>query len=257
MIMIIGIIGVLVVAAIVLLTYMAKEAQRTVVEQEHIEVKGVPKEWQSLRIFFISDIHKRTVTKSLIEQVKGHIDFVVIGGDLAEKGVSLQQIEANIKQLRQLGSIYFVWGNNDYEINQQSLAALFKKHEVVALKNEAICIEKEGVSYNIVGVDDLSEGHLNINQAYNGVNQQHFTLLLSHNPDAVFEVEKQRVDLMLSGHTHGGQIRLLGFGPYELGGLKTHKDIVYFVSNGYGTTSLPLRLEAKAKAHVLTITRAN
>ncbi|WP_286175476.1 metallophosphoesterase [Bacillus sp. CBEL-1] len=255
--MIIGIIGVLIVIAIVLLTYMAKEAQRTVVEQENIEVKGVPKEWQSLRIFFISDIHKRTVTQSLIEQVNGKIDFVVIGGDLAEKGVPIQQIETNIKQLSQLGSIYFVWGNNDYEIDQESLMNIFKKHEVIALKNEAICIEKEGVSYNIVGVDDLSEGQLNMNQAFKGIDQRYFTLLFSHNPDAVFEVENHRVDLMLSGHTHGGQIRFLGFGPYELGGLKAHKDTVYFVSNGYGTTSVPLRLEAKAKAHVLTITRAN
>ena len=56
---------------------------------------------------------------------------------------------------------------------------------------------------------------------------------------------------MLSGHTHGGQIHLFGFRPYERGRLKRENDLTILISNGYGTTGVPLRLGAKAETHLI------
>lgn len=63
------------------------------------------------------------------------------------------------------------------------------------------------------------------------------------------------IGLVLSGHTHGGQIRLLGLGLKEKGSMREIKDDMYMlISNGYGTTGLPLRLSAPAQTHIITLT---
>ena len=61
------------------------------------------------------------------------------------------------------------------------------------------------------------------------------------------------LSLLLSGHTHGGQIHLFGFSPYEKGRLKKENDLTVLISNGYGTTGVPLRLGAKAETHLISI----
>ena len=68
-------------------------------------------------MFFISDIHRRIVSESIIEEVSGKVDVVIIGGDLLEKGVPMERVKENIKKLKKLGPILFVWGNNDYEVD--------------------------------------------------------------------------------------------------------------------------------------------
>lgn len=108
------------------------------------------------KCIFISDIHRRVISNSLIEQVKGRVDLVIIGGDLAEKGVPLSKISANIQKLRAIAPVYFVWGNNDYEIEYHELDALLLENNVKVLDNTRVVFESElGEKICLLGVDDV------------------------------------------------------------------------------------------------------
>lgn len=240
-----------------LLIFMFSEAHRTYVEERTIHLSKFPGNQQPLRLFFISDVHKRTVSSKLLEKIPGEVDFVIIGGDLLEGGVPLLRARQNIQKLKTLGPVYFVWGNNDYEVSQVQLKQMLKDEGVITLKNEHVsAVSKHGTTCNFAGVDDLSEGEMDLKRAVSSIEPDQLTILLSHNPDVIYYVdEESKVDLILSGHTHGGQIRLFNFGMYELGGLKEKRKIPLFVSNGYGTTSLPLRLQARAQTHYITLKR--
>lgn len=216
-----------------------------------------PQSFGELNIFFISDIHRRLISKKMIQEVKGKVDIVIIGGDLAEKGVPIERVEENIKRLRELGLIYFVWGNNDYEINPRLLDALLLKYGVKILDNTAVSFESyEGDKILLLGVDDLTSGRARLDLALLDANEQGegFKILVSHNPQIIEEIkESDKISFILSGHTHGGQIRLFSFGLYEVGSVKNYPQGTILVSNGYGTTAVPLRLGAKPETHLITL----
>jgi uncharacterized protein len=112
----------------------------------------------------------------------------------------------------------------------------------------------ENYSLAMIGVEDLSLGRADVEKAFRQVPENSFRILLAHNPDTIKKLEKtHKVSLMLSGHTHGGQIRILGFGMYQKGSISTIADTIVLVSNGYGTTALPLRLGAPPETHLITV----
>ena len=64
------------------------------------------------------------ISDKIINQLQGKVDIVIIGGDLTEKGVPFQQVKENILKLKKLGTVFFVWGNNDHEVNEPQLDAM-------------------------------------------------------------------------------------------------------------------------------------
>ncbi|WP_049662936.1 metallophosphoesterase [Bacillus sp. FJAT-27231] len=239
-----------------LVVFMWREAQRNEVLADVLAFPHYP--WQKpLTLFFISDIHRRAIHPSIIEQVKGRTDLVIIGGDLAEKGVPLERISRNLESLKQVAPVFFVWGNNDYEIPAAELLQLFQEQGIHVLRNDSFCLSADvtdGSSVYLIGVDDVSKGNSCKTSAFKEVRNESFKILISHNP--IFRNKLTAADdvsLFLSGHTHGGQIRFLGFGPYKKGGWERQGKMEVLVSNGYGTSGVPLRLGAKAETHLITI----
>ncbi|KOO44070.1 metallophosphoesterase [Priestia koreensis] len=250
-----GIIVLLLVLGAGLLVYMFAEAKRNRVVYHDVPLADFPDSFGEIRIFFISDIHRRLVSSKLLDQISGTVDLVIIGGDLAEKGVPMDQIRANLNALKKIGPLYFVWGNNDYEVDYHELDALMLNEGVTILDNRAVKFEseKQEILY-LLGVDDMSERRDRLDLAINDCEEPGFRLLVSHNPDIVHKIKAEnQISFVLSGHTHGGQIRIFNQGPYEKGGFKKSKNTLLFVSNGYGTTKLPLRLEAKSEANYVTL----
>ncbi|MEC0714133.1 metallophosphoesterase [Bacillus haynesii] len=210
---------------------------------------------RELNVFFISDIHRRTVSEDIIREVKERgVQLVIIGGDLAEDGVPYTRIEENIKRLSSLGKTYFVWGNNDYEVDQERLREIFKTHGVTALRNASVLHDHQGQAVNICGVDDIRLELDDYPAALGGVQPGFPTILVSHNPEIHHQIqEADGIDLILSGHTHGGQIRFGRFGLCEIGGTGTVYKAPYLISNGYGTSKLPLRLGARPETHLIKL----
>ncbi|MBS8264721.1 metallophosphoesterase [Mesobacillus boroniphilus] len=238
-----------------LLIYMYRQAFTDRVLKQEISLKDFPKSFGSVRIFFISDVHKRIVADSIINEVKGKTDLVIIGGDLAEKGVPLERVSANIEKLKTIAPVFFVWGNNDYEFNFHELDSLLYHLGVKVLDNTAVKFESgAGDVLHVLGIDDLSLGKSRLDLAMLDADEKGFRILVSHNPAIINSLKPDdNISLVLSGHTHGGQIRIFGCGPYELGGIKKKNGTTLLTSNGYGTTGVPLRLGARAETHLITL----
>ncbi|PLR99773.1 metallophosphoesterase [Bacillus sp. T33-2] len=241
--------------AVSLLVYMYIEAHSNRILFHQLFFPDFPESFGEVNIFFISDIHRRTVSDTIISEAKGKADFVVIGGDLTETGVKLKLVEENIDKLRLIGPVYFVWGNNDYDEDAHELDALLLNKGVKILDNTAVRFESEsGDILVLIGVDDVALYRDRLDLALLDAGSQGFKILASHNPQIIKQVSPEHhIRLLLSGHTHGGQIRIFGFGPYEKGGIRQAGSTTVLVSNGYGTTALPLRLGAKPETHLISI----
>ncbi|WP_077621704.1 metallophosphoesterase [Sediminibacillus massiliensis] len=212
---------------------------------------------QAIHFFFISDIHTRLIKRKTLLSVAHQVDFVLIGGDLAEKKVPFERIKENIIRLKELGApVYFVWGNNDYELDQTRLVSLLENYGVHTLRNESKNIVlPSGGSLSLIGVDDPDRSsplmELLFQQAVGETK-----ILLTHRPDIFYSLsnnEKEEVTAAFSGHTHGGQIRFMGLGLYSRGGLNKVDNTWILVSEGYGYTHLPFRLGTSSECHVVTI----
>ncbi|BCB04562.1 metallophosphoesterase [Bacillus sp. KH172YL63] len=239
---------------VILLLIMIYEARRNTVKKEELILGGFPPEMSPLSLFFISDIHKREISEDVIKEVKGKTDLVIIGGDLLERGVPFSKVEENLERLMTIGPVYFVWGNNDYETDTSKLRQIFKKKGIKEIVNGSLKVPVGNGVINLIGVDDASTQRADYQQAIGETDPGKFNLLISHDPRLVKQVQKEDgIDLMLSGHTHGGQIRLFGWGMYKKGRLEILPQTTLLVSNGYGTTAIPLRLGAPAETHLLTI----
>lgn len=240
---------------IMFLLFMFIEARKNRLTKHHIEFNTFPKSVGSLSIFFISDIHRRRISTRLLEKIPEKVDLVIIGGDLTESGVPFSRVEENIKLLRKLGPTFFVFGNNDYEVGKNELEALLLKHNITILNNSSTSFTSaNGEKIALVGVEDTSKRRDKLHHALEHTSPSEFKILISHNPDIQKKVHpKDGISIILSGHTHGGQIRFLGLGLYEKGKLHYLENTALLVSNGYGTTSLPLRLGAPAEANYLVL----
>ena len=238
---------------VLLLLYMWKSAVENIVVEQRLSFHNFPESFGEVKIFFISDIHKRKVDDSIIDKVKGNTDIVIIGGDLMEKGVSFSRVEDNVRKLKKLGPVYFVWGNNDYEVDYHELDALLLSLGVKILDNTAVLFQSEaGDKLSLMGVDYIEWGRADLDQALADSEEDSFKVLISHCPRIMNRVKKEHhISLVLSGHTHGGQIRLFGIGKYSLGGISKKGNTLVLTSNGYGTSLMPLRLGARSETHLI------
>lgn len=242
-----------------LLIHMIKQAFLNDVSHHELRFADFPDSFGKVTLFFISDIHKRKIADKIIETVKGKADIVIIGGDLTEKGVPFDQVKENLTKLKQIGPVYFVWGNNDYEVDYHELDATLLQYGVKVLDNTAVAFESAaGEKLFLLGVDDLNQKRDRLELALSDAEPNSFKILASHYPNITEKIlAEHKIQLVLSGHTHGGQIHILGFSPFERGKIKKLANTVLLISNGYGTTTLPLRLGAPAESHLITLTKSS
>ncbi|MFD1738584.1 metallophosphoesterase [Bacillus salitolerans] len=240
-----------------LIVYMYREAHRNTIRYEQLKFDSFPESFGELKVFFISDIHRRIVSEEIIASLTGRADLVIIGGDITEKGVPFSRVLENINRLKKIGPLYFVWGNNDYEVDYHELDALLINHGVKILDNTALSFESTtGEKLALIGVDDMNRKRDRLDLALSDCDKVGFRMLVSHDPRIMRKINNDdHIHFVMSGHTHGGQIRLGRLGFYHKGGISHHDKTVLLISNGYGTTSVPLRFGAPAETHFITISK--
>ncbi|WP_349410803.1 metallophosphoesterase [Pseudalkalibacillus sp. SCS-8] len=249
---------VVVLSAITMFLYMWFEAHRNVVKKQDIYLDRFPESFNGLKVFFISDIHTRQIDNRLLDQVDEEVDLVIIGGDLIEKGVPFDRVSENLNQLSKLAPIYFVWGNNDYEVDFRKLDVLLREKGVSILDNTCARFDTEEDRLYLLGVDDPTMDRDRLDLALQDVDEDGYKILVSHNPAIIHKIKKEDdIGFVLSGHTHGGQIRFFKWGIAARGGLFDKGVTKLFISNGYGYTALPLRLCAPSEAHIFSFHRKN
>ncbi|MCB9887958.1 MAG: metallophosphoesterase [Planctomycetes bacterium] len=225
-----------------------------------------------LRIAFVSDIHagsymdERDLCRIFAKIAARKPDVVCLGGDLIntrEREILLFR-RALAEVAPPLG-VFAVPGNHDHFWGKDLglWSPFLREQGVEVLTNRGVRIERDGGALWLAGVDDLTEGEPDLDQALRGARHDEPVILLSHHPDFFFEAAAVGIDLTLSGHTHGGQICVLGkaailhsaFG-YQ-GGHYREADSTLFVSRGVGATVLPLRIGAPAEVPIFTVRIAN
>ncbi|MFC7685148.1 metallophosphoesterase [Ureibacillus sp. GCM10028918] len=205
-------------------------------------------------LFFISDVHLRKINEKMLRKIDRKIDAVIIGGDFADKRTPIDRIYDNIELLQTLGPVYFVWGNNDREVGETTLRKIFNEKNVTILENNAILIQSLRNRFWLSAIDDPSSKNVRYSQTFKKCREGDPVIFISHNPE-VFSFVRQNynANIMMGGHLHGGQIR---FGPYGIhphGSFSMREGVATLISNGYGTTAIPLRFGAKPQCHVIDL----
>lgn len=223
---------------------------------------------EGLRIAFVSDIHAGSYMnqRDLVE-LFGRIaeqdpDLVLLGGDLINtRECEIHMYREALALLSPPFGIFAVPGNHDHfwgtDLGQWT--PVLEEYGVTVLNNCGVRLDIDGARLWLAGVDDLTEGDPILGEALSGSRADEPIILMSHHPDFFFEAAAVHVDLVLSGHTHGGQIRPFGktlilhshFG--YLGGKYEEVGSMLYVSRGAGLTLLPIRICAPAEIPILTL----
>ena len=178
----------------------------------------LPQAWEGLSIVHFADTHFRgAVTRRYFENVCEHAralkpDLFVFSGDLFDDLALMDWLEPTLGQLKAPLGQYFILGNHDWYLGSNVVRQEYERHGWIDLSSRCIELksDKSGPPNVIAGDETPWMGkHPDLSH----VSPETFRILLSHTPDNVYWAQKQKFDLMLAGHTHGGQIRLPLLGP--------------------------------------------
>lgn len=257
-----------------------------VVELVTVPIADLPDELVGLRIALLSDFHGRRLPPDgqLVRAVQeAGVDLVAAVGDFIDHDVSeMASVLPVLQSLAQVAPVYAVSGNHDYWADWPALAQTLSEAGITVLENSSLLLQRGGATYCLAGIADHYSGHADLAQAllddWSGL-----TILLSHSP-TLFEPDigdgyltnggsdwpdrqrlLQRVALTLSGHTHGGQIKLplIGavtngsgqlFPKQHLQGLSWEGSGWLYITRGLGTTGIVrARWLARPELTILTL----
>lgn len=231
-------------------------------------MEGLPAAFDGFVIAHLSDLHAgpfldaASLEPAIAATAAAAPDLLAITGDLithdADEGVALA---ASLGRIRPRHGGYLVFGNHDYHARREGeIAAAFAEHGIRALRNEGTAIELDGARLWVAGIEDVEEGKVvDLDRALRGRRDGDRTLLLAHHPDSAERLTGRAVDLVLSGHTHGGQIVVAGrslIGSLRSRyptGLHTIAGTKLFVTAGLGVLVVPLRVGAPPEVALLTL----
>jgi predicted MPP superfamily phosphohydrolase len=243
------------------------EPFRLTIEHRQIKLRRLPRELDGFRIVQLSDLHHSPFTSR--EQIERAIDtanslqpdIVALTGDYVSKEREYAAPCAELLgALRPQHGVYAVLGNHDHWTDAALITDLFRAEGITVLVNQGMRFEKNGAAFWLAGVDDTMVGLEDLPLALAGASEHEFKLLLAHNPIILRKAARAGVDLVLSGHTHGGQVSLrsernLAGRPRRrlLKGLARQGETQIYVTRGLGTVVLPVRFGCPPEVSLLEL----
>jgi len=229
------------------------------ITETRVQINGLPAVFNGFRICQITDVHHSSVVgldyiKSVVEEANRlRPDLVLLTGDYIDTGRKYMApcLEALSGVKARYGTIAIL-GNHDYFIEKSYAEEVITSHKIPLLQNSHLLIESKGFTLCVAGVRDLLEDAPDASAALKGVDLSVPRVLLSHHPDYAETLPAdERIDLVISGHTHGGQVRLpFGHAPvmpsnygqkYSGGLVRLDSGTQVFVSRGIGVSMIPVR----------------
>lgn len=246
------------------------------VETHTIRLPRLPEVFRGLRIVQVSDLHYANFTEPFfIRRVVREVnrlkpDVLVYTGDYISIGHwPDSEIDgfaykcAEILSEAECPIRYSVLGNHDYAVNRWVVTDALVTHNLPVLTNKSTPLEREGKRLWLAGTGDALSNDVDLDKAVPRASRVDGepVILLSHEPDILETVARTNVDLMLAGHTHGGQVRLPFLPPMFLPqygvkyveGLFRMGQTQLYVNRGIGTVNLPFRLNCPPEITVITL----
>ena len=254
---------------ILLLAYSAIEPLLLRVRRVEFVSSDLPPAFDGLTVAFLTDIHHGPFFS--LERVRRLVsrtnalapDLILLGGDYVHR--SSRYIAPVFEELSGLTAplgVFGVLGNHDrWEDADLSRQAMVQAG-IHALDNSALWLERGGERIRLGGVGDLLTDDPRWAPALDGTTAEDFVLVVTHNPDVAETLPDERVDLVLSGHTHGGQVTAFGiwaplipsrYGQKYRTGLVSAPHTTVLVSNGIGTITPPVRFFAPPEIVLVTL----
>lgn len=238
----------------------------------------LPSSFSGFRIAQVSDLHNTQMgdgnEKLLAMLRKAEPDIIVITGDMVDSYDTNISIALRFAEdAMQIAPCYYVTGNHEARITEyEDLKIGLESAGVVVLENERIELERNGETVTLIGVDDpsfqtdylMGDSATVMSSALNGLTgDDAYTILLSHRPELFDTYVASGVDLVFSGHAHGGQFRLpflggvvapnQGLFPKYDSGLFTQGDTNMLVSRGIGNSIIPIRFNNRPEIIVVEL----
>ncbi|MFK5710217.1 metallophosphoesterase [Lysinibacillus boronitolerans] len=232
-----------------------------VVSKHTFESESVPDSFDGLRIVQVSDLHDAVFgdnQQKLIAKIKDtKPDYIFITGDVIDSNrYNLKQSLQAVAGLVEIADVYYVLGNHEVATNKvNEIYEALSSLGVHIMANESTVLERDGERLAIVGIEDplmgrTTEDMLDIATAY--LPDDMFKLLLAHRPEMFNTYVNYHVNLVFSGHAHGGQVRIPGLGglvapgqglfPKYTAGVYEAGATKMVVSRGLGNSSVPYRI---------------
>lgn len=248
------------------------EPYNYLISETDILIRELPAAFEGFRITQLTDVHHSRIlglgevqrVVSLAQQTKP--DMFVLTGDYSTS--YRRYIEPCAEALGALNAPEGVWavlGNHDHYTDPELTTRSLQRHHIAVLNNARTTLQRGSDAIQLSGIDDWSWNAADWTRAFSGLKSQTPTILLSHQPTVLDLEQTQNVSLILSGHTHGGQLNfpLLGaparFTTNDLKyarGLFRRGDTQLYVSTGTGVIGLPLRFGVRPEIAVLRLRRA-
>jgi predicted MPP superfamily phosphohydrolase len=280
------------------LVYSPRRALRLVdpiVSRHHLRLSGLPAALAGFRIVQLSDIHfgmflHQQAVERMVELANGfHADLIAVTGDFVTTSRQfIDPVGEMMGRLRASQGVYAVLGNHDFRAGADRVTWALRQHGVEVLRNTSLILWPRGAAIRVAGIDD-SRHHPDLRAALalterRSTNRRSgdrdveptarpgsgalrpaggrlFTVLLAHNPIALEDAAANDVDLVLSGHTHGGQIRLRLAEPfyerYLPKGFLAAGNTLMYVNRGLGKVIIPMRLNCPPELAVFDLQPTN
>lgn len=231
----------------------------------------VPAAFDGFRIAFVSDLHYKSLFKekglnNLVELLREQqADVLLIGGDLHEGCEYVPPVIAALAEVKTPMGAYAVLGNNDYEACYSDIVREMDKRGMHLLEHKVDTLKRNGEEILIAGVRNPFDLKQNGTSPTLGLSPKDFVILLTHTPDYAEDVPITNTDLVLAGHTHGGQVTLFGlyapilpshYGQRFRTGLEYNSQLTpMIITNGIGTSNKNIRLFAPSEVVMIILHR--
>jgi predicted MPP superfamily phosphohydrolase len=227
-----------------------------------LSVSGFPEALSGLRVGFLTDLHRsRDVPHELIESAVGllmseHPDLIVLGGDYVTWGDRrfVQPAADALTPLTAPHGVFGVLGNHD---DDRDMPAALAAKGFTILRDARTQVTIRGETMDLIGIRYWTRRVADIARVVRGASPN--SILLAHTPSRLIEAASLGLPLMLSGHTHGGQVVLPGVGAIAarsfpvIAGAGRRSNTTVFVSRGIGTVYVPVRIGCPPEVALLTL----
>jgi len=261
------------------LALYAGEIERHWIDIHHVDVKldNLPEAMRGFRIAQLADFHygefsEPTYIRAAVRATNDlKPDLVALTGDFISAGPMVQRISvqfahhcADLLARLECPLRYAVMGNHDAIVSRRAVTEALTSHGIPVLHNQAVPLERGDSRLWLAGVADvLIGGEADLDAAIPSGRDRRAEplILMAHEPDYADQVTGSGVDLMLSGHTHGGQVRIPLMPPFDLPplgkkyieGLFSIGDLQLYVTRGIGTVGVPFRFRCRPEITVITL----